>query len=665
MPTHGNCLGTNCYAALVATRTLGLFYTETLVFEDDTDPEWEHLGQVLPIRQISYDHWIPEHGHSCLDAHNQVWIRLFSWYGDDWQMICDEDTCRTAATQQGYNLSNLDIKITWTEYKPYGRVYVAFRAGGIARGSGSGFYFIQSLDGGNTWYMTDSRLWGHDINVSGNCSFQFSYTSSELYGMGQVCFLALHSQFGDRAGFLYSKDSGNTWWPRDPKKNTPDPVWKSFVSHNQIPIPSRIYQNSMYWCEWAGLRSQWRVKLLEGWLKGNNTNKAPGYTRKIGWQNSTKTSVHLSQNAQIMLIGQPNKRILHWTNSLQAAIPVWNKHQSKRPVNASSGSGAGGQRLIWGFDTSTDIGGKYHTVRSTDDFFANVYNKSGENCNLTHSAHGDVALTSKAIPRDNGGVAKMGIRTWDVHDPIIDPEEPEYVWSGYPIWINAKGTELRADPTWDRLYVMAETVWPAGEGLWNQPIMFEFLLSGYWGVNYFENQGALGFMGTWAQGWKSTYSGSITYTGQLEAHVHAPTLTPAGGVVVVGDFGENDQVYYKENINDPPGLNGWVKVASFGAGIRATAVESDYEIEDDLSVPTDDEELYVPTDIGVEPWIWDNPKTVPFVVNTQMREGFDIWAGAEGTETNPVQYSRITDGAWGIRSNGLPKVQINRIKRSS
>lgn len=670
MPVHPNCQGANnCHAAFVATRGLGLFYTDTLVFDTDTHPEWEHLGQIIQIYQFSYDYKNPANAQVALDYYDRVYIRRPGLTGDNWIEILNKTTCQNALAAFGFtDQAGLDIDITWVEYMPNNMVFALFRAGDLVD-ENAAWFFIKSLDAGNTWYIPDTYLYKRFPRVSGQGSFRISYTSSELYKPGQIMFLALHNQFGDRSGFLYSRDVGESWWPRDTVTNLPKPYWGPYTTNMQIPIPSIVYQDAIYYGDpsLAPGPGKYAVARRDAWLTGPTVDKSAGGNSNA-WLNSDQYAVWLNPYTGFTMVTASLSH-MWWTTSLESiGGPIWNSRPDAA-VNAIGGTIT--NDLLYGYWNPQTVNNKYETVRSTGDLFANIYGKSGANSNLRYTDHGDAVFDSLCIPRDCQGVSRMGIVVWDVPDPIVDDEPPTPA-SGYPIWINCKAYELRDDPSWDRLYVMAKTVWPNGSGLWNQPLMFEYFLSGYWGATYLENTGVLGFVPTFSLGQGSMYSGAISYNGHTEAHLKAPDITPEHGVIIVGRFDDNNQVMYKADNNNPPGLSGWNQVAQFGNGIRATSVESDFEIEGDLTVTTTEPELYIPSGISTSGiWPWLNPKNTPFTVNCQMREGSDIWIGVEGTNANPIYYGNVlTSGelllgswSWEARSNGLPALQINDIER--
>lgn len=666
MSVHGNCVTDKCKTVFVASRSLGLFKSSSFVPGDNTDPEWEHLGQVMGIRQFNVDWWNPNNAQVCMDHYGQGWLRKPSSWGDDWQLVLTVDKCRIAATEQGYDLSAWSITPLWIDYQPNYNLYAIFRAN---LGWPDGMYiFIWSDDAGVTWHMSDRPLWGNDLaRARGWASFNFSYTSSAQWGPGQIVYAAVHNAYGDQSMLLYSLDNGRTWLPRSGGSPRPQQI-PGWVSNYTVPIPCVKYQPSVYYNTYRGVGAGggFHIKRVDNFLTGAQTQRSDG--NKQGWIFQRSFATWLNDYSGFTMVTAGGEQKLWWTYTLESlGGATWDYYNTGGFIDAIGGTSPGDQ-IVFGYQTPFSSGGQYHAVRSTENYFASVFNKGGSNTNLTYAGYGDAALESGSIPKDYGGVAWNGIKIWDGGQDRGPDDEP-ILGSGYPLWINAKAKELRPDPSWDRLYVMAETQWPNGSGLWNQPLMFEFLLSGYWGPRLLYNEGRLGWMASWANGTESVFSGAITYSGTLEAHVNAPYITPSGGVLIVGDFGPTE-AYYKPSINNPPGLSGWI--AKSNLGTRITSVEADTQIPDDLTVTTATKELYIPSGIPSGLWPWELIKSIPFRVNVQMREGFDIWVGSEQPgQANPIYYGSVlssgilmTGGfAWEPRSNGLPPVVINDIER--
>jgi hypothetical protein len=323
------------------------------------------------------------------------------------------------------------------------------------------------------------------------------------------------------------------------------------------------------------------------------------------------------------------------------------------------------QNVLYGFrGPATDPSdGQRHIVYSTDNF-NEFYYKAGSNPNREYEQFYEIQTGS--IHADCDGVAMNGIAIWDALDPIIEDEPPSS--SGWPIWINAEARELRPDKVWDRLYVVAETVWPAGEGLWNQPMLFQFLLSGNMAGTYYENEGFLAFMPTVnALDQDTIYSGGISYTGNLEMHVESPKLYEA---TVVGKFDDDKQVYHNEDMTSSVWsyksgwpIEGWQLAGAFGTK-RVSSVDYSDTLEQDLTISHD--QIAWPESISGYPWTWEELFDVPFTVNTQLRESFSLFVGAEDSGiSQPIRYINITlsGTGWLNRGGGLPELPINDIER--
>lgn len=652
---HPNCANENCYGAYVATRDLGLYRTESLVFDDVSHPTWEHKGQVMGIKQFTFDYQVPENCQVCLDNNNQVWMRRPQTWGDNWVMILDEAEIKAALG------TSLPCVINYVEYLPNYYVFATVTAGTTVDGMAGGQYFLKSIDNGTNWYSTD-RIYASSYYNIGGGGIGIQYGHNLQYGAGQIIFAAVHTAFGDTAGFVYSRDVGETFYPRDPRTNRVKPKYDGFTSGSQIPVASWKYIASFYWAQpWpAAQGGGHRVHRVDDWVTGANVNKTGvDPTVKNGWLKGWAWAVCHPDQARMYTARLDE---IYYTNTLEAALPypIWNNYVAEGRVSAIQEYA---QQVLFGFSEAPLINGLNQTVRSTNDSFSNVWSKSGLNCNTEYFATN--WLQVGAIHKDCGGVSIKGIALWDALDPII-PEEPP-INSGWPVWINSKATELRADPSWDRLYVVAQTVWPAGEGLFNQPLLFQFLLSGDLASIYYENQGFLAFTPTIAQGQDTIYSGGITYDGHLEMHVDAATYHEA---TVVGKFTTDEQMYHNEDMtsvvpNYQSGwpIEGWQLVGQFGEQ-RVTSVAHASTLEDDQTITHNN--LAQVTSISGVPWIHDDIIAVPWLVNCQLREGTAVFIGAEPTgQTQPIRFLNITlsGEGWENRGGGLPEVPINDIER--
>jgi len=662
---HPNCVGApNCHAAFVATRANGLYYTESLVFDDDSQPDWEYVGYIapgfspLPIKQFSWDYSVPSNTQVCIDFNEQAYIR-YGVYGF-WNKIIDVNTVRTVLQAYGYRIQSDEgelypVKLGWIEYWPNNIIYLTVLCGGIGL-EDSGQYFFKSIDAGITW-APKARLYQHDLYCSDVGAIGVSEARSELYPQGAIIFATVHSQFGDSCGVLVSRDAGETWEPFDGKYN---PYWLGFVSNIQLPTPSYVYQNSCYLGSYRGVvKKGWSIIRVDGWCT-YETSKDPDKTNFS--YNTVDSPTYLNTKGGGYSYYCGHNANVTYTHSLESiGNPLWyNKNDKVHSWYAAFHSPNADDWLLIGLNGAKKLMGKQsHVVAVTPNDFTTVYYKAG-NDPLK------IRLDSGSISYACGGVARKGVVAWDILDPEVPvpPPPPSGVSPGWPIWINCKANELRADPSWDRLYVMTETVWPAGSGLWNQPILFQFLLSGYVGADYIEREGRLAFVPTFAQGQISMYSGDISYAGALEAHVNAPL---AHEVLVVGKFAVDDNARFTDDITMATGwlLGDWDIVGTFGA-YRVTSVTNNLAIKNDVLITYRDD-LATPTTIDVIPWEWSTLKDLPFSVNCQLKEESWIWVGAEtyGAASPIMRNTTVSGGAWEARGNGLPLIPINDIERGA
>lgn len=662
--THPNCTNANCYAAFAATLNYGLFYTESLVFNDDTHPDWEYVGLTdglyggkLGIKQFSWNMKNPAQMQVCIDHNNKGYIRFGTTAGR-WIEIINSDTVRTTLATYGYpivdgNGDTLPVVLGWIDCWPNDYVYCTVLCGGLQRAN-SGQYFLKSVDGGATWQP--ALLWSSDSYCDGVGAIGIQYGSNPQYGIGTVIFASVHRYAGDVGGFVYSKDMGTTWGPRDLITNEMNPYWGlGFVSNYQRPIASSVYIDACYGGRYRGIVQKGRYCVrVDGWCS-SYTDKDPGLNN-TGWTIGGTVWLNHFGSGNVLYVGKDKD--IWFTHSLESAGgPTWTNRINKVKSDFKAIHGDQGNRLICGLDGFREYASADHVIVTTDNDFIGVRKKAGEYYNRT-------GTNINAISYASGGVSWNGVVTWDVHDPPEPepPPPPSGYAGGWPVWINSKAKELRADPSWDRLYVMSETVWPNGSGLWNQPILFQFILDGYIGAESVQNEGRLAFVPTFAQGQTSMYSGDITYAGSLDAHVNAPL---SHEVIVVGNFATDDQVRYTDDITLATGLllESWPIVGQFNTNL-VTSVDSLSTIVGDATITYDDA-IDQPTSIVATPWTWGNLTDLPFTVGCQLREAGYAWVGSKYTGiSNPVQFTTTISGsAWTARSGGLPLVPITDITR--
>lgn len=673
MPIHPNCAQDNCYGAYVATRSYGLYHTETLVFDDHSDPEWTRVGQTLDIYQFHWDTSNPERLQVCLDHARNGWLRYPGHYGDeDWHQIF---TPSQLAILGGFTW----VTPTWVEYKPNGWVYVATNA---TYGSYEvGIAFINySYGAPGAWHVrwvsaTDPSTLSTIFRGSGSIHHQQRYAQNP-YGAG-IWWYGMAWAGAVFSAAMYSLDEGNTWLPVDGAGFADPIIYGTGGSGPTEAVPSKKYWDRAYMGAKQGLSGYTTCSVA--------VNNGPTYDKSIP-PNYAGCIAHIPAAMWFNdysygqgYIAETGGKV--WmSDDFEGAGPyagpdhmgTWSyvsypkRNDVTNPgfrVSAMDGNiynqmlfGNSGNRI-----TPYNYDG--HIVASTVDDFATNYLKGGVN-------RGAQDPNSGAIYYKCGGVSKQGIVVFDVQDPAEEEEDPP-TGGGWPIWINCEARELVADPNWDRLYVTAETIWPEGDGLWNQPLMFQFILSGDMYGDYYENQGFLAFLPFVALG-GTIYSGSFTYDGDLEAHTGSPTYH---NTVFAGRFATNKQVYFND---DMTGLtswilsgwptSGWKLVGKFGSE-RVSSVANNYAIKDDLTISHSQAVLW-PTSISGVPWDWEEVASQPFDngIETQYREGYDLWAGAEGAagSTEPVRLINITMSGtgWYLRGGSLPTdVQINDIER--
>ena len=661
---HQNCYaGRNCYAAFAATLNYGLFYTESLVYDDDSHPDWEYVGNTaglyggpLPIKQFAWNVDNPAQMQVCLDHNNQGYIRFGASTGL-WDKIIDGDIVRTTLAANGFPIvddhgDTLPVVLGWMDCWKGKTAYCTVLCGGLEKVN-SGQYFFKTDDAGSNWYS--ALIYQSDDRCDGPGAIGIQHAATETQAGGTVIFASVHNSFGDVGGFVYSKDRGTTWGPRDPVTGEIKPYFGlGFVSNYQRPIASRKYINACYGGKYRNPRDMGRYCVrIDNWCS-THTDKDPA-ENKTGW--TIGGAVWLSDTGNYLYVG--DDKDIWFTKTLESqASPTWTNRINRvnsdiKAISAHSMY----NRLIVGLDGFRSYSEADHVVVTTENDFITVRKKAGEFYNKTGTNTG-------AISYDSGGVSWNGVATWDVADPVVEPPIPPSGYAGgWPIWINSKARELVPDPSWDRLYVMSETVWPNGSGLWNQPILFQFVISGYVGDALLENAGRLAFVPTFAQGMTSMYSGDITYAGSLDAHTNAPLVHE---VIVAGKFDTADQVRYTDDITLATGilLGNWPIVGAFAAS-HVSSVNNLSTITDDVTITYGDA-IDQPSNIAPTPWEWTNLTDLPFTVNFQFREAGYVWVGAKGVGvTNPVQFTVTTSGGggWTARSGGLPLVPITDITR--
>jgi len=669
--THPICEGApNCHAALAAT-SYGLFYTETLVYDDDSNPVWEYIGyagdpadgDTVNIAQFSYYHTSPLACQVCLGKQKSVlgvnagFVRTPST--ETWTKIIDEDIISTVLVANGYEAGG-KIRMGWIECWPPANIYVTV-IGGYLPGTKGAHYFFKSTDNGATWkpiflYEAQSpNRWPNSIAIQRG--------SGGGYSAGQIIFIDLDDRppgwsISQYPGILVSRDMGESWEPKD-DEGKPSPFWQGASDPRQQLVASDTYADQCYGAHKIG--GHWG----EGYTCVRYDNWCTVLTDKdaannqTGWSNLGAVALDgndLYTGQSITLTD--SDRDIWYTHNIEAASPTWQVRRALPPnhrvralyIEPLAGLLVGAIADSTGWATNPLIG---HVIQTaTSDW--TMHGKAGANIWSRSRLSGSIYFRTQ--------IAINGLVSWDIPDgeEIIPPDMPSGVgWSGFPIWINAQARELRADPSWDRLYVMSETVWPDGSGLWNQPILFQFVLSGYVGANLLENEGRLAFIPTFAQGQISVYSGSINYTGLLEAHVNAPLVH---GVVVVGKFAVDDQVRYTDDITLATGilLGMWDIVGVFGES-RVTSIDSEIVIENDVTITYADT-LDQPVDTDPTPWDWSSLNDLPFDVNCQYRDSY-LWVGAEKAGiAQPIRRTLLVSGSdWQERGGGLPEVPITDI----
>ena len=659
---HPNCENEQCYGAFVATKSLGLYQTSSLVFDDNSDPTWEHKGQILPITQFGFDRSNPTSTQVCLSG-GTGWIRKKSIGGDNWVQILTHTDVYNAVAASGFTASpGFTTEIGWIDYYAPGMVYAtALHGASWDAGHGSGQFFLKSIDYGATWYVPPTGRISTDYFYNfhpGLLSIQHGKTAS--IPAGAVIFATVRSQFGNSGGIVYSTDYGDSWNPWNAENNVCSPNWVGMVNGGIRPIPSLSYIDKVFLGLHVG-RGKFRAFEIPNWAQGSSSTIQPGDSNYYGW---LKANGVCHNNLQTLYVGAHG---ISWCNNVEGpSAQVWNTHPMPRELAAIEEMLLLPQHILVGFtgttrDSSDD---QYHVCYSTDNMYQWYY-KAGDNPNRKYSTYGE--LQTGSIHRDCGGVTIEGVALWKATDVII-PSDPPVTSSGWPIWINAGAKELRPDPSWDRLYVVAETVWPAGEGLWNQPLLFQFILSGDYAGAYNENKGYLAFLPTIMLGQDTIYSGGMQYDGLLEMHVDSPTFHQA---TVVGKFDTGKQVYHNEDLTSSSygyisgwPTQGWELAGTFGAE-RVTSVAHASGPINDMTITRS--QVDMPNNISGYPWDWVNVvEDVPFVVNTQLREGNDLYVGAEPTDTEqPIKYISIVYSGygWQDRGGGLPELPINDITR--
>ena len=664
---HPNCANEECFGAFVATRTLGLYQTKSLVFDNNSDPTWTHKGQILPISQFAFDRSSPTNAQVCLSG-GTGWIRKKSIGGDDWVEILTHNDVYEAVGAAGFAADpNFTTEIGWIDYFAPNKVYATALHGSTTDQwgdgqRGSGQFFLKSIDNGSSWYVppTGRLYYSYLYNYHpGLLSIQYSATAS--IPSGAVIFATVRSQFGNTGGIVYSTDFGESWNPWNADKNACVPNMVGFSNGTIRPMPSRSFIDKVY----IGLHvggGRFDAFEIPGWAQGSSTTIQSGYSEHFGW---LKGNGVCHNNGQALYVSTGNS--ISWTNNVDGPVSqVWLSTAMPRRQVAIEEFPLLPQHILVGFDGTVQdpSDGQKHICYSTDNMI-DWYFKAGDNPNRGYGAHGE--LQTGSIHEDCGGTAIEGIALWKATDATV-PSPPPTVGSGWPIWINAAAKELRHDPSWDRLYVVAETVWPAGEGLWNQPLLFQFILSGDYTGTYYENKGFLAFLPTIVLGQDTIYSGGIQYDGHLEMHVDSPTFHQA---TVVGRFDTGRQVYHNEDLTSSTfgytsgwPTDGWELAGAFGAS-RVTSVAHSSSLIRDMTITYT--QVDKPSQISGYPWTWANVvEDVPFVVNTQLREGNDLYVGAEDIDTaQPIRYINIIYSGlgWQNRGNDLPEVPINDITR--
>ena len=659
---HPNCTTKQCYGAFVATKTLGLYQTKSLIFDNNSDPTWTHKGQILPITQFGFDRSAPTSTQVCLSG-GTGWIRKKSVGGDNWVEILTKNEVYNAVAAAGFSADPaFTTRIGWIDYFAPGMVY-ATAVHGTSSNSGNGQFFLKSIDFGATWYVPPTgRLYTNTWynHYPGLLSIQ--YAATESIPSGAVIFATVKSAFGNTGGIVYSTDYGDTWSPWDSKQLVCKPNWVGMVNGDIRPMPSLSYIDKIYIGLHVG-RGKIRAFEMPGWAQDGSTTIQPGDSGYYGW--AARNGVCHNNLSRIFVDGG---NYINWCNNLEGPVDqIWLSKVMPGGQAAIEEMALLPYHVLVGFRQTVRDGADdhYHACYSTNDM-NNWYFKAGDNPNRKYSEFGE--LQTGSIHRDCGGVAIQGIALWKASDAVI-PDDPPTTGSGWPIWINAGAKELRPDPSWDRLYVVAETVWPAGEGLWNQPLLFQFILSGDYTGSYFENKGFLSFLPTIMLGQDTIYSGGIQYNGHLEMHVDSPTFHQA---TVVGKFDTTDkQVYHNEDLTSSSygyvsgwPTAGWELAGEFGAE-RVSSVAHGSTLIKDMTITYS--QVDKPSQISGYPWNWVNVvEDVPFVVNTQLREGNDLYIGAEPTDTEqPIRYISIVYSGygWQNRGGGLPELPINDIER--
>jgi hypothetical protein len=675
MAVHPNCSQKDCHGAFVATRAYGLYYTDTLVFDNHSDPEWERVGQTLDIKQFHWDTSNPQRLQVCLDFGLNGWLRYSTKYDDDnWHQIF---TPTQLATIGGYEW----VYPTWIEYKPNGWVYVATDA--LVNDFVTGVAFI-NYDYGDpsAWYVrlvapTNPNSLSTQFRGSGSIHHQQRY-SQNPYGAG-IWWYGMNWTALKLSAAMYSLDEGNTWLPVD-GSGWPDPIIYGVGGSDATEtVPSKKYWNRAYYGHKISLTrfgmSSHSIKESDGVSYDKSGIHAPGaidqHPAALWFNNYSYGQAYIAQpDATVWMTDDfegagpfagpdhvPSWSYIQYPKRSDVTNPGFRISAIDGTINNEMLFGNGGNRV-----TPYNYDG--HIVGTTINDFQDVYLKGGIN-------REQQSPTSGAIYYKCGGVSKQGIVVFDVPSPSDDPESSPTI-SGWPVYINCEGRELVADQSWDRLYVAAETTWAGGDGLWNQPLMFQFILSGDVYGSYFENRGFLAFLPFVVLG-GNIYSGSYTYAGDLEAHTGAPIYHKP---LFVGRFENSKQVYYNDDITGLGGwvlsgwpASGWQLVGAFGTE-RVSSIANNYTIEDDLTISHSQAVLW-PTSLSGVPWTWEEPVSQPFTtgINTQLREGFDLWAGIETPDgSQPVRMINITlsGTGWYLRGGSLPTdVQINDIERGA
>lgn len=657
-----DCATKDCFGALVATNSHGLFKSKNIIVYDDSTPKWEHVGQVLPISRIDFDYRNPKETQVCLSG-GSVWLRRAS-VNDNWVQILTTANIATLLYEMGHTGDLAELYISDVKYIANGRCFVTFGARGATDFDPvGGGWFMRSLDYGNIWTITkqlNQSIW----SSSGGIGIQYSRNAK--YASDQIIYVGAY--YRTVSGFtpgsiVYSKDQGLTWGPTDDDGNIKLLGQTGGRGGWQAPVASRRYIDACYtYIKDVGLNR------LDGWCEGGSAEKDGDLV--LNATQSKQSMYHPTANRAYVCGGNP----IYYTWTLESALPTPLWYSFEQPFSARHRVNFAActdyaQNMLYGLNGT--LGNWYfgrHFVWGTNNDFANVFWKSGANTNVEVT---NGVFDTESIPYNCGGVSRAGIAMY--LDSDTGDDEPKVpTASGWPIWLTAGATEMRRDPTGDRLYVVAETDWPTGDGLWQQPLLFQFILSGSLAGKYYENVGHLAFLPTLTVGGSDIYSGSMNYDGLLEMHTEAPL---SHGVVVAGKFADGKQVYYNDNIHASlytytsgwP-VSGWDLVGTFGSD-RVTSVAQNFTLVDDMTISHTN--MATVSGIATTPWLWANKLAVPFLVNTQLREGNNAFVGVEGAgESEPIQLATVISGlvseypTWVNRGAGLPEVQINRIKRS-